>query len=162
FGDELDVPTLQTLSAATSGRYFDAGNDPSALGTQFAAISKSAKGQYILRWATLKRTSKQFMPSFQITYRGITADSPTNHVSMVSTNDPTYTNIPPAMITNLVTNFIIGYYSPSSNSGPPTVGSLRVVPNKEVLPTGLDLRATYVPRYIRQLRFHYRPYYPVT
>jgi hypothetical protein len=39
-------------------------------------------------------------------------------------------------------------------------GSLRLVSNAEIQPTGLDLRATYVPRYIRQLRLHYRANWP--
>jgi hypothetical protein len=42
------------------------------------------------------------------------------------------------------------------------VGSLRLVSNAEVQPTGLDLRATYVPRYIRQMRVHYRANWPCT
>src|SRR4029077_19636070 len=99
FGDELDTPTLQNVTAATQGRYFDAGNNPSALATQFAEITKASKSQYILRWATLKRASTPFMPSFAITYRGLTAFSPTNPVSQVITNDPMDTNIPPAQIT---------------------------------------------------------------
>jgi hypothetical protein len=162
FGAELAVTNLQSLTAQTQGRYFDAGNDPAQLAAQFAEISKTSKGQYILRWATLKRPSRQFMPSFSVTYNGMTAFSPTNPVSEVITNDPADTNTPPATITNSVTNFIIGVYNTATYQGAPAVGAVRVVPNTEVLPTALDFRATYVPRNIRQMRVHYRPNWPCT
>ena len=61
---------------------------------------------------------------------------------------------------NWITNFIIGIYKTADYSNPPTLGSLRVVPNAEVQPSALDLRATYVPRNIRQIRVHYRPNWP--
>ncbi len=162
FGGELDPVPLQTLTSQTSGRYFNAGNDPAALATQFAEITKSAKGQYILRWATLKRGSTPFMPSFIIKYGDLLATSPTNTVTEEVVPDPNDTNTPPANITNYLTNVVIAAYVPSSNAGPTEVGTLRVVPNKEVLPTALDLRATYVPREITQLRIHYRPNWPCT
>jgi len=162
FGDELDPTTLTNLTSQTQGRYFTAGNTPSEVAAQFAEISKASKSQYILRWATLKRSSKAFMPSFLISYGGFTAVSPTNPVTMVITNDPMDTNIPPAQITNYVTNIIIGPYTPTTYAGPPAVGSLRVVPNTQVTPTALDLRVTYAPRDIRQMRLHYRPNWPCT
>ena len=159
FGAELDPLPLQTIVAGTQGRYFPALN-PTDIARQFAQISKMARGQYILRWATLKRSATTFMPSFQITYQGLTADSPTNPFTLGDTNvdttvDPPVTNITPAS-----TNFIIGYYSAVSNAGPVLAGSLRLVPNAEIQPTGLDLRATYIPRFIRQLRLHYRANWP--
>jgi hypothetical protein len=160
FGAELDPVSLQTLASGTQGRYY-AALTPADIAAQIAQISKMARGQYILRWASLKR-SNSFMPSFQVTYQGLTANSPTNPFTLGSTNidttvDPPVTNITPAS-----TNFIIGYFSTVSNAGPVLVGSLRIVPNADVQPTGLDLRATYIPRFIRQLRLHYRANWPCT
>lgn len=161
FGNESDPATLQSLAIQTQGRYFQA-QSPGDIARQFAQISKLARGQYILRWATLKRSVTPFMPSFQVTYQGLTANSPTNPFTLGSTNIDNTTTPPTTNITPAVTNFIIGYYSPGSNAGPVLVGSLRFVPNAEVQPTGLDLRATYVPRYIRQLHLHYRANWPCT
>ena len=161
FGNELNPTTLQTLATQTQGRYFPA-QSPGDIANQFAQISKMARGQYILRWATLKRSTNDFMPSFQISYQGQTADSPTNPFTLGSTNIDTTTTPPTTNSTPSVTNFIIGYFSTTSNAGPVLVGSLRLVPNAEIQPTGLDLRATYVPRYIRQIRLHYRANWPCT
>ena len=164
FGPELDTNALQTLSSQTQGKYHTATN-VADLVTQFARLAQDAKGQYILRWATLKSGAnpQAFMPSFQIAYQGIGAPCPTNPW-YVDTNNPIIdTNaMPPTTNYNNITNFIIGYYHPASNAGPVTVGSLRVVPDAEVSPTGMTLRAAYVPRYIRQLRFHYRANWPCT
>lgn len=161
FGAELDTNALATLAAGTQGRYYPA-QSPGDIARQFAQISKMARGQYILRWATLKRPASSFIPSFQITYQGLTADSPTNPFTLGDTNVDTTTVPPTTNITPAMTNFIIGYYSTVSNAGPVLVGSLRLVPNAEIQPTGLDLRATYVPRLIRQLRLHYRANWPCT
>src|SRR5262249_15199263 len=65
FGPELDATTLQNLTDATSGRYYEATN-LKELSEGFSQISKDVNGQFILRWATLKRTAKAFMPSFEI------------------------------------------------------------------------------------------------
>jgi hypothetical protein len=159
FGAELDAATLQNVASQTQGRYYQA-QSPGDIARQLAEISKMARGQYVLRWATLKRSSTAFTPSFQITYQGMTAVSPTNTLIAATTNidtsvDPPVTNIIPG-----VTNIIIADYTPSSYAGSVSAGSLRLVPNAEIQPTGLDLRATYVPRYIRQLRLHYRANWP--
>src|SRR5262249_23668507 len=162
FGNELEVTNMQNLASATQGNYFSA-KTASDLARQLSLVSKTAKGQYILRWATLKRAAKPFMPSFQITYQNITADSPTNPWYVDTANPIIDTNTtPPTTNYNNITNYIIGYYSPQSNAGPVTVGALRVVPNADIHPTGVDLRATYVPRYIQQVRLHYRANWPCT
>jgi hypothetical protein len=158
FGSELDPTTLQALGRQTQGRFYTATN-ASDLATQFAQISKDAQGQYILRWATLKRSSTTFTPSFQISYQGLIAYSPTNEVDGVGVPD---TNTPPNYTTNYTTNVIIAPYTPTSYAGAVTVGSVRLVPNADIHPTGIDLRATYVPRYVRQLQIHYRPNWPCT
>ncbi|HZR20344.1 MAG TPA: putative Ig domain-containing protein [Verrucomicrobiae bacterium] len=158
FGAELDPTPLQTVAAQTQGRYFQA-QHPADIESQLSLISKMARSQYVLRWATLKR-SATFAPTFEISYQGLTAGSPTNTMNPATTNidttvDPPITNITPGF-----TNIVIADYNSLTNGGPVLVGSLRLVPNAEVQPTGVDLRATYIPRYIRQLRLHYRANWP--
>lgn len=148
FGDELDPTVLQTLATATGGRYLDA-QTSSSITAAFDQIGKDFNSSYLLRWATLKRSTNAFMPSFEIDYQGFTAYSPTNIV-MTSTN----TNMPPT------TNFVISPYVPTQHTGSVTVGSLRLTANAQVVADTVTLRASYVPRYIRQLRIHYRANWP--
>ena len=160
FGAELDATTLQQITSQTSGRYYPATN-ASELAAAMAQIGKDLNGQYILRWATLKRSSPAFMPSFQVTYQGLTALSPTNPW-YVDTNNPIIdtSTTPPTTNYNNITNFIISPYVPTRYASNVTVGSLRLVSDADVHPSGVTLRATYVPRYVRQLRLHYRANWP--
>ena len=162
FGAELNPAPLQQITAQTSGRYYEATNS-SDLGSVIGQIGKDLNGQYVLRWATLKRSSTAFMPSFQVTYQGLTANSPTNPWYMDTNNpivDPSTT--PPTTNYNNITNYIIPPYVPTRYASNLTVGSLRLVSDADVHPSGVTLRATYVPRYIRQLRLHYRANWPCT
>src|SRR5439155_19812968 len=96
-----------------------------------------------------------------IGYNGLMATSPPNTI-FVDTNNPIIdTNqTPPTTNFNMITNVIIGDFYPASSAGPVTVGALRVVPEAEVNPTGMTLRSAYTPRYVRQIRIHYRPNWP--
>lgn len=153
FGSELDPTQLQLLATSTGGRYLDA-QTASSITAAFDQIGKDFNSLYLLRWATLKRSTNAFMPSFEINYQGFTAFSPTNDVNMtIDTN-----TMPPT--TNFMTNFAISPYIPTQHTGTVTVGSLRLAANAQVLPDSITLRATYVPRYIRQLRIHYRANWP--
>jgi hypothetical protein len=153
FGSELDPTDLQLLTSATGGRYIDA-QTSSSITAAFDQIGKDFNSMYLLRWATLKRSTNAFMPSFEINYQGFTAYSPTNDVvTTIDTN-----TMPPT--TNTVTNFVISPYVPTEHTGSVTVGSLRLAANAQVLPDAITLRAFYVPRYIRQLRIHYRANWP--
>jgi hypothetical protein len=58
------------------------------------------------------------------------------------------------------TNYIISPYLPTAFAGNVTAGSLRLVPNAVAQPSAIPLRATYVPRYIRQIRLHYMANWP--
>ncbi len=161
---------LQAITTQTQGRYYEATN-LTALAADFAQIGKDLSGQYFLRWATLNRSTNAFMPSFQITYQGFTAYSPTNPPPVVSG-----TNIVITTVTNMggsittmtnymflyTTNYVISPYLPSDQAGDVTVGSLRLVANADVQPSSITLRATYVPRYIRQIRLHYQANWPCT
>src|ERR1019366_5550778 len=165
FGNEIDTTTLQAITAQTQGRYYEATN-LTDLAIDFAQIGKDLSGQYFLRWATLNRSATAFMPSFDITYQGFTAASPPNPPPFISgTNYIIDTNaVPPT--TNEVylytTNYLISPYLPSTYAGNVTVGSLRLVSDADVKPSGITMRATYVPRFIRQLRLHYRANWPCT
>ena len=156
FGDELDAATLQAITSETQGRYYEATN-AADLAVEFAEVGKDLSGQYLLRWTTLKRSATGFMPSFEISYQGFTALSPTNPVITTTNITPPATNPPPP-----VTNYIIGPYVPAQYTGNVTIGSLRLVANAEIDPRSVTLRASYVPRYIRQLRIHYRANWPCT
>lgn len=160
FGSELNAAPLQTLATQTKGRYYEA-QTPGEIAAAFAQIGKDFNGQYLLRWATLKRSTNSFMPSFSITYQGFTATSPTNPVSLDYDNPIIDTNSTPAT-TNYprITNFIIAPYTPTEHTGSVTTGSLRLAADAAELPTSVTLRATYTPRYVRRLRLHYRPNYP--
>lgn len=165
FGSAIDTTTLKSITDQTLGRYYEATN-LTTLAANFALIGKDLGGQYFLRWATLQRSAKEFMPSFQITYQGLTVQSPPPPPPVITgTNYVVNTNtVPPA--TNTVylytTNYIISPYQPTFFAGDILAGSLRLVSDAAVLPSAITLRATYVPRYIRQLRLHYRANWPCT
>src|SRR5208282_2791426 len=121
----------------------------------------------VLRWATLQRSTNSFLPSFQISYEGLTADSPTNPPPFISgTNYDITTNSSGMLSTNDVylytTNDIISPYTPTEYAGNVLAGSLRLVSDADTNTTGITLRTTYAPRYIRQLHLHYRANWPVS
>ncbi len=165
FGDNINTTVLQSITTQTQGRYYEATN-LTALAADFAQIGKDLSGQYFLRWATLNRSATAFMPSFQVSYQGLTAFSPTNPQPFISgTNYVVDTNaVPPA--TNEVylytTNYIISPYKPTAFAGDVKIGSLRLLSDAIVQPSAITLRATYVPRYIRQIRLHYQANWPCT
>lgn len=165
FGDELNAANLQLITSQTSGRYYEATN-ASNLASNLAQIGKDLSGQYILRWATLKRFSGSFMPSFRVGYQGFIATSPPNPPPFISgTNEVVDTTTQPPT-TNYVpvytTNYIISPYPPADYAGDVTVGSLRLVADADVHPSGVTLRATYIPGYVTQILLHYRPNWPCT
>jgi hypothetical protein len=165
FGDEINTTTLQAITAQTSGRYYEATN-LAALADDFAQIGKDLSGQYFLRWATLNRSTNAFMPSFQVTYQGFTVDSPPNPPPFVSGSyEVIDTNTVP-FTTNTIdlytTNYIISPYLPGTFAGDVKIGSLRLVSDAVVKPSTITLRAAYVPRYVRQIRLHYRANWPCT
>jgi hypothetical protein len=166
FGDELNPAALQALADSTKGRYYPAAS-VGDLALNFAEIGKDLGSQYILRWATLNRSTNSFMPSFQISYQGFTAVSPSNPPPFISgTNYVVSTNQSGTLETNEVylytTNYIIPPYRPLDHAGNVLAGALRLLSDADVHPAGITLRATYTPRYIRQLRLHYRANWPVT
>jgi hypothetical protein len=171
FGDNVNTNALQRLTSQTAGHYYLAATTDD-LATQFQKIVKDVNGQYLLRWATLRRAPKVFQPSFQVTVDGITASF--NSDLIYQTNESYKTNItvdpiptPPVtnidIVTNItVTNIVMLPYNPTNYAGDVRIGSLRLVPDADVGPKTIRLRATYAPRYVREIRLNYRPNYPCT
>ncbi len=165
FGSDVNTANLQNITSATLGRYY-ASTNLTDLALAFAQIGKDLSSEYILRWATLKRSTNSFIPSFQINYQGLTALSPANPPPFVSgTNFVTVTNNG-TVSTNTVflytTNYIMPPYTPTTYASNVLAGSLRLVADSDLNPMGITLRTTYAPRYIRQLHLHYRANWPVS
>jgi hypothetical protein len=162
FGDQLPIGinNLTNLAGGTGGHYYTA-TSTTGLASEFGQIIKDLNGQYILRWATLKRTATPFLPSFKISYQGLSATSPPP-VVFTNFNKPDIdTNAtPPTTNYPIETNFVVGPYNPANYTGDVTIGALRLLPNAEVLPTGITLRTAYSPRHIRQIRLKYRANWP--
>jgi len=166
FGREEAPATLQNISDTTLGRFYDAGTDVTALPLQFARVGKDLSSQYVLRWATLKRSATPFLPTFQIGYQGVTASSPPDTYFPSGTNFTYMTNMGGDIVTNPVTVYTTNYtlppFSPATYAGNVLGGFLRLAPDADVNPESISLRAIYVPRYIRQLHVHYLANWPVS
>jgi hypothetical protein len=159
FGPNINVANLQALTSQTLGQYYEAATTTD-LALQFTKIGKDIDGQYLLRWATLRRAAVDFQPSFTVTVDGITAAFNTNIVYtnsiMIDTNTtPPTTNITPVLQVQLP-------YNPANYAGDVKVGTLLLVADSDVGPQTIRLRASYVPRYIREIQIHYRPNFPCT
>ena len=125
FGAELDLTGLQVITSQTSGQYYSA-STAQELGERFQQITNDLGGQYILRWATLKRTSQTFIPSFTLQLSGHTLE----HVAPESE-----------------------YYCPTDYEGSQLAGQLRIALSSGAGSSTAFLRATYVPRYITRMSF---------
>jgi hypothetical protein len=165
FGNSINTTALQQLTSQTGGRYYTAATTAD-LGTQFQVIEKDISSQYVLRWATLKRTtipaypSPGFQPSFQLTCGTNTAFWNTN---IVMTNiDIVDTNQTPPVTNTITTNAVQFPYNPPDWAGDVRIGSLRLVQDADVGPQTIRLRTAYSPRYVRALRLNYRPNFPCT
>ncbi len=171
FGTNVNLPVLQQLTGGTGGRIYQAPT-PADLVPQFGLLGKDMDGQYLLRWATLKRTAEPFQPSFELTLDGLTAPFNTGIVSIpsvvVDTNAPPQTNsdgtinsnAPPVTMTNPPP--AVADYVPTNYAGNVKIGALRLMADAYQGPQNVTLRATYVPRYVRTIRVHYRANYPCT
>ena len=162
YGTNINVAVLQQLTSQTKGQYYAAATTTD-LPAQFLKIVKDIDGQYLLRWATLKRAAQPFKPTFQVTVGGFTANfAPT---ITYTTNITIITNTPPAQN---MTNIVITSTSSPPNYNPPDwagnvqIGSLRLVADADVGPQTIRLRATYVPHFVTELRVDYQANYPCT
>lgn len=164
FGDDINTNALQQMTTQTGGRYFVAA-DAGDLITQFALLLKDVRAQYLLRWATLKRANKLFQPSFQVAVDGFLASFNTNIIWQTNIDIITDTNTtPPTYTTNITIKHIteVPDYNPTNYAGNINIGSLRLVTDAVTNASAVTLRATYVPRYVRKIRLHYRANYACT
>ena len=168
FGNDVNTNALQQLTSQTGGQYYLAATTAD-LALQFQKIVKDIDGQYLLRWATLKRTRPALPAVFQVTSAAsppaltrIFSTRPTSYDQYhVDTNQtPPVTNI--TITTNITSQTLSLPFNPPTWAGDVRVGSLRLVPDADVGPQTIRLRATYVPRYMREIQLNYRPNYPCT
>jgi hypothetical protein len=155
FGSDVNTNVLQQLASQTQGRYFPAAT-VSDLSTQFALLLKDLNARYTLRWATLQR-ARSFQPMFQVTVDGITADYNT---AMGTTNIIDNTATPPT--TNTVDITLVPDFNPTTWAGNVQIGALNLKADADTNASLVTLGTTYVPRYVREIRLHYRPNYPCT
>lgn len=124
FGAELDITALQVITSQTNGQYYSAGTAED-LGAQFEQITTDLGGQYVLRWATLKRTEQAtFLPSFTLLLSGHTL---------------TYTAPDDEL------------FNPKEFAGDPLRGHLRTAVSSSTSSATAFLRASYVPRYVTRI-----------
>lgn len=159
FGQNINSNALQYLTTNTFGHYYVAATTAD-LALQFSLIAKDIDGRYSLRWATLRRAAVPFQPAFTVTLSNLTAEWNTTVVLMDVTNIDT--NSTPPVTNQYVTNIISAPYNPANYTGDVRIGSLRLVPDADLGPQTIRLRATYVPRAVRQLQLKYRPNFPCT
>jgi hypothetical protein len=159
FGNDVNTNALQQLTSQTAGHYYLAATTAD-LALQFQKIVKDIDGQYLLRWATLSRAPRPFQPSFLVTLDGFTASFNTE---ILTTNITTVDTNSPPMWTNTTTLTNVSLpFNPTNWAGDVRVGSMRLVADADVGPQTIRLRATYVPRYVREIRLNYRPNFPCT
>jgi hypothetical protein len=164
FGDDINTNALQQMTTQTGGRYFVAA-DAGDLITQFALLLKDVRAQYLLRWATLKRANKLFQPSFQVAVDGFLASYNTNVVWNTNIEIIIDTNTtPPTYTTNITVEHItdVPDYNPTNFAGNINIGSLNLAADAVTNASSVTLRASYVPRYVRKLKIHYRSNYACT
>ncbi|MEO6034122.1 MAG: vWA domain-containing protein, partial [Verrucomicrobiota bacterium] len=171
YGAIANTNVLLRLATETGGRYFAAAN-ASDVAAQFALLLKDLNSQYFLRWATLQRGAA-FQPMFQVTVDGVTAsynlDFPEDVVDdsvVPQTTPPTMKMVkidrsttPPT--TNALTAFAPDYV-PNAWSNNVQVGELRLATDAVTNVSSVTLRAFYTPRFIQEIRLHYRANYPCT
>lgn len=75
-GAELDPAPLAQITSGTGGQYYPAGS-VTELTARFEQITHDLQGQYILRWATLKKTP--FSPSFVLSVDGMEGEHTAAH-----------------------------------------------------------------------------------
>jgi hypothetical protein len=155
FGTDVNTNVLQQLASQTQGRYFPAATIAD-LSTQFALLLKDLNARYTLRWATLQR-AHAFQPMFQVTVNGVTASYNT---AMGTTNIIDNTVTPPT--TNSMDITLVPDFNPATWAGNVQVGALSLKADADTNASLVTLGTTYVPRYVREIRVHYRPNYPCT
>jgi hypothetical protein len=126
FGTNPDGAMLYALTSGTGGARYDA-QRPETLGSAFSQIVDHLGGQYVLRWATLRRDSIPFTPSFSIA---------------LGAREGQYTET--------------DHCTASLLSGDVVGGLLRLVSSLAGDSAAIVIRADYMPRAITRLRLYVR------
>jgi len=130
FGNNLDPAPLKAITTQTGGSCYEAGT-VSGIGNAMNHIMQDIRGEFNLRWVTLKRSDMPFTPSFRISLQG---------------RELEYTDLP---------------FTPTDYQGELLRGNLRFIgsPVKQGKTT-VFLRCGYTPRYIRKIRIYVKSRYP--
>jgi hypothetical protein len=132
-GANINTAELTYLADSTGGDFFSA-ESISAFDAAFTRVVEDLGGQYVLRWASLRRNDTlQFKPSFTI-----------------------------GLGNNNVTYFGTQVFRPSLYQGDVTQGRLRLVASEGQNNATVFLRADYVPYNIRVLRMYLHATAPFT
>ena len=126
FGNNPDGTMLNALTTGTGGRRYSAAR-PETLGSAFTQIIDHLGGQYVLRWATLRRDSASFAPSFRIALN-------TREGQYIETER----------------------FTASAHAGDVAGGLLRLVPSLAADTAAIVVRADYMPRAVTRLRLYVR------
>lgn len=135
FGANVNEANLREVVMRTNGRYFPAAA-ASALGDAFQNIVENLGSQYILRWASLRRDSVGFRPSFTI---------------RLNNRSATYT---------ATSNFVASQYA--GDPGDVLKGKLRLTASYSQGYATVFLRADYVPRFIDAMNMYMETTHPFT
>ncbi|HEX3798687.1 MAG TPA: immunoglobulin domain-containing protein [Verrucomicrobiae bacterium] len=161
FGPNANTNVLMELASDTGGHYYSALSG-ATLSAQFGLLLKDLNSQYLLRWATLQRTGVGFQPMFTVSIGGSTADFNTDF-NFVPFSTNVDTNMMPPVTNITFTNMNvppISNFVATSWAGDVKMGSLLLVPDALTNASQFVLHAFYVPRFVRELQFHYRANYP--
>ena len=124
FGQNVDLPVMLDLSGRTGGTYFPAGQ-VSDLPAAIQRVVDNLEGQYLLRWASLRRNGASFRPSFAVSYG---SDRGTFNADFD--------------------------FNPKDFAGNALRGMLRLVNSGTPDTAAVVLRADYMPRFINEIWVH--------
>jgi len=124
FGQDVDLPVMLDMTGRTGGIYYPA-EQVSDLPDALRQIVDNLAGQYILRWASLRRVDESFRPSFAISYG-----------SDRGTFKPDFD------------------FNPDDFAGNVLRGMLRLVNSGTPDSAAVVLRADYLPRFVREIWIH--------
>ncbi len=132
FGETIDSGALMSLASLTGGRYISAAKIED-LQPAFERIVEDLEGQYIVRWASLRRDSNAVTPAITVSF---------------GASNAAYAAKTPFRATD--------------HTGNPLTGRLTLVQSDTTAQTTVFLRANYMPRGIRVIQCRVRSSYPFT
>lgn len=130
FGETIDSGALLSLASLTGGRYISA-ESIEDLQPAFERIVEDLYGQYVIRWASLRRDSSTVFPSIAVAY---------------GSSNASYT--------------ATAAFRPTDHTGDPLAGRLTLVQSDTPDRTTVFLRANYLPRGVRTIKCWVRSMYP--